>query len=140
MLSDAIYCYVEYHIVECCYAECHYAECRAVIFSGLRKRCYVILSTWHFVNLTFCQLDILSTWHFVKSLFLYYEKGYNMDRERRNTNWRVRLSTVDLLIKVACFCKKIENISIVKSSWSKLISVRRSNVLNLHFSVFSSHK
>ncbi len=23
------------------------------------------MSTWHFVNLTFCQLDIVSTWHFV---------------------------------------------------------------------------
>jgi hypothetical protein len=30
---------------------------------------FAILSTWHFVNLTFCQLDILSTWHFVNLTF-----------------------------------------------------------------------
>jgi len=37
-----------------------------------------------------------------------------------STNWRGRLSTVDLLIKVACFVKEVYNIFNWKSSWSKL--------------------
>jgi len=46
-----------------------------------------------------------------------------------------RLSTVYLLIKVACFVKLVNNIFNIKRSWSKLISTRRSTVLNLSPSV-----
>jgi hypothetical protein len=49
----------------------------------------------------------------------YYEPG--------NTNWRGRLSTVDFLIKVASFVKKVNNLNI-KRSWSKLVGTRRSTV------------
>jgi len=41
------------------------------------------------------------------------------------------LSTMYLLIKEACFCKKVYNIFNMKRSWSKLVSTRRSTVLNL---------
>ncbi len=37
-----------------------------------------------------------------------------------NTNWRERLSTVDLLDKVACFVTKVINIFDIKTSWFKL--------------------
>ncbi len=37
-----------------------------------------------------------------------------------NTNWRETLSTVDLLIKVPCFVKMINNIFSIKMSWSNL--------------------
>ncbi len=37
-------------------------------------------------------------------------------------NWRGRLSTVDLLIKVGCFVKRVNNICNIKSSSSKLVS------------------
>jgi hypothetical protein len=42
-----------------------------------------------------------------------------------------RLSTVDLRINVACFVVKVNNIFNIKSSRSKLVSTRRSNVPNL---------
>jgi hypothetical protein len=38
-----------------------------------------------------------------------------------NTNWGGRLSTVDQLIKVACFVKKVNNIFNIKRNWSKLV-------------------
>ncbi len=51
-----------------------------------------------------------------------------------NTNWRERLSTVDLLIKVDYLAKKVNNVGNIKNSWSKLVSTRRSVVLVLPFS------
>jgi hypothetical protein len=47
------------------------------------------------------------------------------------TNWRGMLSTVDLLIRLASFVKKLHTIFNVKSSWSLLVSARRSTVLCL---------
>ncbi len=47
-----------------------------------------------------------------------------------NTNWRVRLITVHLLIKEASFIKKVNNIVDIKRSWYKLVSTRRSMVLS----------
>jgi hypothetical protein len=41
------------------------------------------------------------------------------------TNGRVRLSTVDLLIKVACFVKKVRNVFNIKMSSYKLVSARK---------------
>jgi hypothetical protein len=41
------------------------------------------------------------------------------------------LSTVDLLVKVACFVKKVKDIFSTKLRCSKLISARRSTVLSL---------
>ncbi len=38
-----------------------------------------------------------------------------------NTNRRERVSMVDLLIKAACFVKKANNVSNIKSSRSKLV-------------------
>ncbi len=51
----------------------------------------------------------------------------------RNTNWSGRLSTIDLLIKVACFEPKIKIIFNTKRSWSKLGSTRSPTVLSLPF-------
>jgi len=45
--------------------------------------------------------------------------------------WRGRLSTVNLLIWVRSFEKKVNNIFSMKSSWSKLVSTRRSTVMIL---------
>jgi hypothetical protein len=44
-----------------------------------------------------------------------------------------RLSTVDLLINVACFVMEVNNIFNIKSSRSKLVSTTRLNVPNLPF-------
>ncbi len=48
-----------------------------------------------------------------------------------NTNWGGRLSKVDLLIKVKCLVKYINNIFKTKRIRSKLVSTRRSTVLSL---------
>jgi hypothetical protein len=48
-----------------------------------------------------------------------------------NTDRKGRVSTVDLLIRVACFVKKVDKIFNVKRSLSKLFSTRRSTVLSL---------
>jgi hypothetical protein len=45
-----------------------------------------------------------------------------------NTNWAERLSTVDLLIKVACFTNGVNNVFNIRRSLSKLVSTRRSTV------------
>jgi hypothetical protein len=42
-----------------------------------------------------------------------------------------RLSTADLLIKVACLAKILKNLSNIKRSLSKLVGTRRSTVLSL---------
>jgi hypothetical protein len=47
------------------------------------------------------------------------------------SNWRGKLSTVDLLIKVICFVKKLKNIFKLKSSWSKPVSTKKSTVHNI---------
>ncbi len=48
-----------------------------------------------------------------------------------NTNLRGRLSTFDLLNRVAYFVKKKKLLTITKSSWSILVSTKRSTVQNL---------
>jgi hypothetical protein len=48
-----------------------------------------------------------------------------------NTNWGERLSTVDLLIKVTCFVKNVNNIFNIKRSRSIQVSTSRSTVLSL---------
>jgi hypothetical protein len=48
-----------------------------------------------------------------------------------NTKWGGRLNTVDLLIKVACFVKNVNNIFNIKRSWLKQVCSRRSTVLIL---------
>jgi hypothetical protein len=52
-----------------------------------------------------------------------------------NTNCRGRLSTVDLLIKVGCFVKKVNNIFNIKRNWSKLVTTRRSIEMSLSRSI-----
>jgi hypothetical protein len=46
---------------------------------------------------------------------------------KRKNKGTIRLSTVDLLIQLACFVKKFDR----KSIWSKLIGTRRSTVPSL---------
>jgi hypothetical protein len=48
-----------------------------------------------------------------------------------NTYWRGRLSTVDLLIKTACFVKKEKNHLLQQLIWIRLDSARRWTVLML---------
>jgi hypothetical protein len=50
------------------------------------------------------------------------------------SRWGERLTTVDLLVKVAYFVEKVKTIFSVKSNWSELVTTRRSNVLSLPFS------
>ncbi len=54
-----------------------------------------------------------------------------MKVEAGKTKWRGKFNTVNLLIKVPCFVTKVNNVSIVKSIRSKLVSTRRSIVLSL---------
>ncbi len=49
----------------------------------------------------------------------------------RNTNGGGRLSTVDLLLKVTCFAKEVNNIFNAEKRLSELFSTRRSTVLRL---------
>ncbi len=48
----------------------------------------------------------------------------------RNSNGKGRFNTIGPLIKVSCL-KKVNSILNIKSSWSKLVSTRRSTVLSL---------
>jgi hypothetical protein len=52
----------------------------------------------------------LSIWHAIRPITL---------DQPGNTNWRGTLSTVDLHIKLACFCKEANNVCIIKSNKSK---------------------
>ncbi len=58
--------------------------------------------------------------------------GFKLSIIAGNTNCRGRLSTVDLLIMLACFCKKVNNVFDIKCSGSKRVNTRRSTLLNLH--------
>ncbi len=58
---------------------------------------------------------------------------FGSDSLSGNANWRGRLSTIDLLIKVACFGTKINHIFNIKMRWSELVSTRRSTVLSHPF-------
>ncbi len=49
--------------------------------------------------------------------------------------WRGMLSTVNLLIEVACFVKKLNNMVNIKTSWYKLVSAMRSTVQSHSHSV-----
>jgi len=48
-----------------------------------------------------------------------------------NTKCGGRLSTVDLLIKAACFSVRVNKIINTKWNWSKLVNTRRSTALSL---------
>jgi hypothetical protein len=48
-----------------------------------------------------------------------------------NTERRGKPSTIGLLIKVACFVTKVNNILNIKMSWCTLACIRRSTVLSL---------
>jgi hypothetical protein len=61
------------------------------------------------------------------SLFL----GYKLKPWPGNPHRKGKLSTDDLLIKVTCFVKKVNNIFNIEMSWSRLISTRRSTVQGL---------
>ncbi len=63
--------------------------------------------------------------------FICFESHCEKYVKAGKANWRGRrLGTVDLLINVAC----LNNVCGSKSSWCKLVSTRRSNVLRLPFS------
>ncbi len=67
-----------------------------------------------------------------KKMFLTLNAGCGKTRYGPGkTNWRERLSTVDLLIKIACFGTKVNCIFNTKMSCSKLVSTIRSTVLSL---------
>ncbi len=48
-----------------------------------------------------------------------------------NTNWREGLSTLDLLIKLACIEKKAKKVLLMQSNSTKQVSARRSTVQSL---------
>ncbi len=58
-------------------------------------------------------------------------------RKPSNTYWWGKHSTVDLFIEVACFVRDVHNVNYIKSSSSKLVSLRWSTVLSLNFSMVS---
>ncbi len=95
-----------------------------ILFTDLCLFCIVLTSIKVNAAICKCQPSIKQTWLTRKGLkTTWHCPG--------NTNWRGRLSTVDLFIEVACFVDKINNILIIKSSRSKLVRTRRSTVLGL---------
>ncbi len=86
---------------------------------GFRKCLGPFVVPGRFANLSFHQPAVLST----RSSLNIFASG--------NTDWRGRISTVDLLFKIACFVTMVNNIFNKKSSWSKLVRSRRSTVLSL---------
>jgi hypothetical protein len=74
----------------------------------------------------------LSLWH-VRSFSLDRRRMRKGEKEGKvkagNTNRGGRLSTVDLLNRVAYFVKKEHNINNIKTRCSKLVSTRRSAVV-----------
>ncbi len=65
---------------------------------------------------------------FAKKLGQCKRAGTNTLISPGNTYWRGRLGTVDLLTKVDCLVKKVNNIFSIKMSWSELVSTMRSTV------------
>ncbi len=55
---------------------------------------------------------IIYDWH----MFILQSTACYFVNSTRNTNWRGRLSTMDLLIKVACFVTKVNNIFNIKAA------------------------
>ncbi len=47
-----------------------------------------------------------------------------------NPYWRERLSTLDLLVKITCFVKRLIYIFSIKSSWSELVNTKEVNCIN----------
>jgi hypothetical protein len=86
-------------------------------------------------------LFILPSFYFILAFikkkplrFLHVFKLYSKyNTKPRNTNWRGRPSTVNLLLKVAHAVKKLKNVCNIKNSRSKLVSTRRSTILSLPF-------
>jgi hypothetical protein len=65
---------------------------------------------------------------------IFYSRKSSMVRKKvraGKANWRERLSTIDLHIKLDCFIWKLFNIFNINSCWSKLFSTRSSTVLSL---------
>ncbi len=79
----------------------------------------------------------LKTWFGRVSLILSMEREETLQESVRlqlaagNPYWTGRLSTLNLLNKKCCFVKKLKNNVCTKSSWSELVSTRRSTVLIL---------
>ncbi len=94
--------------------------------------------------LLFCKLDFLLfymfysielKWFNLRNSWVNFLQNFFIRQPPRphpgNTNWRGGLTTVELPIKVPCFVKKANNVCIMKRSWSKLFSSRRSAVQSL---------
>jgi hypothetical protein len=64
---------------------------------------------------------------FLASLFFFLRMVQSGNKHQLNG----RLSTIDLLIKVACLKKILNNVYIIKKSCSQLVNAWRSTVLNL---------
>ena len=75
-----------------------------------------IWADWHKIPTNMKLLTIKKSKFCNKNIFL---PLYNAKHQLGNTNWGGRLSTVDLLIELTLFCKKVNNIKI---SWSNLVS------------------
>jgi len=76
---------------------------------------------------SFCSANLLRlVWKCFKSAL---NKLLGPFRQGTLTEEEGRLSTVDLLNKVACSVKKVNHTFNVKSSWPKCVCTRRSTVL-----------
>ena len=72
-------------------------------------------------------------WILLASSFRHSEKP-------RSPYWRGRLSTVDIIINIACFFKEKKIFFSIKISWSTLVNTRRPTVLILPFGKHSLNK
>jgi len=90
----------------------------------LRKIIPNLLEDWLLHSMILNSFQLKKAWQGART-------GSSLSDCAGNTNWGGRLSTVDLLIKVACFVKKANAFFNIKRSWSKRVSTRRSTVLSL---------
>jgi hypothetical protein len=86
---------------------------------------YDILSTCHFVNLSFCQLVILSTWNFVNLKFCQLVILSTCHFDIRSTCHQVNLSLGQLVIWSTCH--------LVNLSFGQLVILSTCHFVNLSF-------
>ncbi len=107
--------YAVFQHAECHSAERHSAECRGAVMcvSHDRYSCNI--------------LQLLQIMMHLKGQFALWFV------QPRNANWKGSLSTIDPLIKLACFLRIVSNIFYLKRSLSRLLSTRRPTVLSTPF-------
>jgi hypothetical protein len=88
-----------------------------LFYSHFQEKVFIVMKFW---NLLFQ----VKKSHFASNFmhqFVLQHTAQESNALPGNTNWRGRLSTVDLLIKVACFVKRVNNNLILKGEYINLL-------------------